>query len=113
MMCIDPSPNGNIAVDNLQRPLNLDELNPTLWSDKCDDLYLSNCTNLNPQNYNFIVLQHNVHSLPCNLAETIHLLQTLHDKNSSVDLMLLCETFLSKKTMSLVNIPGYSLVSNY
>ena len=93
----DSCVNGNIAWDRLQRPLNLDELNLTLWSDKCDYFYPSDCANLNPQNYNFIVLQHNKCSLPCNLADTKQLLQTLHDKNSPVDIMLLCKTFLRKK----------------
>ena len=100
---IDTCTKGKIVMDNLQRLINLDELNSTLWSDKCDYLFPSNCTNLNPQNYNLIVLQHNVRSLLGNLAETKQLLQTLHDKNSPVDLLLLCETFLTKN-VGLVSI---------
>ena len=111
-MCIDTCTNGKIVTDNLQRPINLDELNSTLWSNKCDYLYPSNCTNLNPQNYNLILLQHNVCSLLGNLVETKQLLQTLYDKNSPVNLLLLCETFLTKKMLGLVSIPGYSIVSN-
>ena len=102
-----------LKEDSLQRPLNLDELNSSLWSDKCDYVYSSKCANLNPHNYNLVVLQHNVHSLPCNISETKLLLQTLHDKNSSVDIMLLCETFLNKNTANRIKIPGYTLVSNY
>ena len=60
-----------------------------------------------------MVIQHNVRSLPCNISETKLLLQTLHDRNSTVDIMLLCETFLSKSTAKLIKIPGYTLVSNY
>ena len=60
-----------------------------------------------------MVLQHNVCSLPCNISETKLLLQTLHDKNSSVNIMLLCETFLNKNTANRIRIPGYTLVSNY
>ena len=60
-----------------------------------------------------MVLQHNVRSLPHNISETKLLLQTLHDKNSSVDIMLLCETFLNKNTANRTRIPGYTLVSNY
>ena len=60
-----------------------------------------------------MVIQHNLHSLPCNISETKLLLQTLHDKNSTVDIMLLCETFLSKSTAKLIKIPGYTLVLNY
>ena len=112
-MCIDTCTKGKIVMDNLQRLIHLDELNSTLWSNKCDYLYPSNCTNLNPQNYNLIVLQHNVCSLLGNLVETKQLPQILHDKNSPVDLLLLCETFLTKKTLGLVSIPGYSVVSDH
>ena len=88
--------------DNLQRPLNLDELNPSLWSDKCDYLYPSKCINLNPHNFNFVIVQHNVCSLPANITETRLLLETLHNRNSTVDIMMLCETFLSKNTANLI-----------
>ena len=60
-----------------------------------------------------MVLQHNVRSLPCNISKTKLLLQTLHDKNSSVNIMLLCETFLNKNTANRIRIPGHTLVSNY
>ena len=33
-------------------------------------------------------------------------------KNTKVDIMLLCETFLTHKTAKLVNIPGYNLIHN-
>ena len=41
--------------------------------------------------------------------------QLLHDKsnkNSRVDILLLCETLLTAKAKKLVNIPGYNLVTN-
>ena len=37
------------------------------------------------------------------------LLQQLNNKNSTVDIVALCETFLTKKVEKLVNIPGYTL----
>ena len=37
----------------------------------------------------------------------------LEQKNSTVDVVLLCETFLSKKTEKLVNIPHYRLYANH
>ena len=91
----------------------MDELNPSLWSDQCDYLYPSKCINLNPHNFNFVIVQHNVCSLPSNISETKLLLETLHNKNSTVDIMMLCETFLSKNTAKSIKIPGYTLVSNY
>ena len=41
------------------------------------------------------------------------LLKTLENKNSRVDLVLLCETFLTKETVKLVDIPDYTLVSSH
>ena len=34
-------------------------------------------------------------------------------KNSTIDILLLCETFLNKNTVSLVNLPGYKMISNH
>ena len=39
----------------------------------------------------------------------IHILET---KNSRVDIILLCETFLNKSMEKLVKIPGYTLICN-
>ena len=41
------------------------------------------------------------------------MLQTLENRNSRVDAILLCETFLNSNTLKLVNIPNYTLVSNH
>ena len=49
--------------DELHRPLNLEDLNSTLWNDKCDYIDPESCTNLNPKNYNLLVLQHNIRGL--------------------------------------------------
>ena len=34
-------------------------------------------------------------------------------KNSEIDIILLCETFLSKQTVNMVNIPGFTHIDNY
>ena len=57
-------------------------------------------------------MQLNIRSILAYQTELSQLLQTMSDKNSCVDIILLCETFLTKKTTKLVNIPGYQLVSN-
>ena len=49
--------------DELHRPLNLEDLNLTLWNDKCDYIDPESCTNLNPEDYNLLVLQHNIRGL--------------------------------------------------
>ena len=44
--------------------------------------------------------------------ELKQLVQHLENRNTPVDILMLCETFLSKKTEHIVNIPGYKLISN-
>ena len=46
-------------------------------------------------------------------TELKQLLQTIENRNSIVDIILLCETFLNSRTMKLVNMPNYTLVSNH
>ena len=52
-------------------------------------------------------------SLLAHEQELRQLLQTLEKRNSQIDVVLLCETFLTKKTENMVNIPDYSHIGNY
>ena len=99
------------VTDSLLRPISMEDIDNSLWSDKCDYWETEQCANLNPENYNFIVMQLNIRSLLSNVTELKILLTKLEQKNSSVDVILLCETFLNKKTERLVNIPHYQLYS--
>ena len=101
------------VTDSLLRPLSMEDLDGSLWSDKCDYRMTDQCDNLNPLNYNFIVMQLNICSLLSKTGELKLLLTKLEQKNSTVDVVLLCETFLSKNTEKLVNIPHYHLCSNH
>ena len=59
------------------------------------------------------VLQLNVRSLLAHQQELRHLLHTLKNKGSMVDAVLLCETFITNKTLKLINIPDYEIMSNH
>ena len=61
---------------------------------------------------NFIVLQLNIRSLLSHQADLKNLLHELDKRNSTVDILLICETFLNKKLKRMVNMPGYTLVCN-
>ena len=89
--------------DNLKRPLPLDDTPRELWSVKCDYVDLDECNDCNPKGYNFIVLQLNIRSILANQMELKLLLNTLKNKNLNVDAVLLSETFLTDKTLKLVN----------
>ena len=68
--------------------------------------------NLNHTGFNLTVLQLNIRSVLKHSYKLKSLLRTLESKNSRVDLVLLCETFLTPETVRLVHIPDYTLVSN-
>ena len=98
--------------DELARPLEYTATNKALWNDKCDYIDPDNCTDLNPSNLNFGILQLNIRGLLNHQKELSQLLQDLGIKNSKIDIVLLCETHLTRFTSNLVNIPGYNLVNN-
>ena len=67
---------------------------------------------LNPSNLNFGIIQLNIRGLLNHQKELSQLLQDLEIKNSKIDIVLLCETHLTRFTSNLVNISGYILVNN-
>ena len=89
--------------DSLFRPLSLETVDSSLWSDKCDYWTVDECKDLNPKNYNLVILQWNICSLMLNAKELTLLLNKLEDRNSPVN----------KDTVKLVNIPKYTLYSNH
>ena len=86
-----------LNTDVLQRPQNQSELDESLWIDNCNYMELETYLNLNPSNYNLLVLQLNIRSILAHQHELKQLLRDLEKKNSSIDVVLLCETFLTKK----------------
>ena len=46
--------------DLLSRSQESGELDSSLWNNKCDYMELDKCVNLNPNNYNLIVMQLNI-----------------------------------------------------
>ena len=99
--------------DALLRSRDHNALDASLWNDKCDYIELDECNNLNPNNYNLIVMHLNIRSVLCHQQELCQLIRSTEKKNSRIDVILLCETFLSSKTKSMVNIPGFSHICNY
>ena len=100
-------------LDELSRSMLYDELDNTLWNDKCDYADIEGTINLNPNNYNLAVLQLNIRSILAHQQELKQLLVNLANHNCRIDVVLLCETFLSKHTLNMINIPGYTHIGNY
>ena len=99
-------------TDALKRSWNLFELDESLRNDKCNYIDVETCPNLNPNNYNLMALQLNIRSVLAHQHELKQLLRDLEKKNSPTDVVLLCETFLTKNTISMVNIAGYTHIGN-
>ena len=68
--------------DDLLRLLEIGSIDSSLWSDKCDYTFTDKCKNLNPENYDLLVLQLNTRSLISKQMELKQLLQKLPNKNS-------------------------------
>ena len=83
-MCFSKS--ATKIYDELERPLNLDSIDESLWNDKCDYIDPTSYTNLNLNDYNLIVLQLNIRSILSKQTELKHLLHALKNKNSRVDI---------------------------
>ena len=98
--------------DELSRLLEYTATDNALWNDKCDYMDANNCMDLNPNNLNFGIIQLNIWGLLNHQKELSQLLQDLENKNSKIDIVLLCETHLTRFTSNLVNLPGYVLVNN-
>ena len=58
-------------------------------------------------------MQLNIRSILAHQQELSQLLRDLERKGSRVDIVLLCETFLTWKTEKMINIPGYKLIGNH
>ena len=99
--------------DALNRSRNLDELDRTLLNDKYDYIDTAMYNNLNPNNYNLLAMQLNIRSVLAHQHELKQLLQMLEKKNSRIDAVSPCETFLTKNTANMVNIPGYTHIGNF
>ena len=99
--------------DSLYSSRDLSELDNTLWNDNCDYVDIENYTDLNPNNLNLIVLHLNIRSLLSHQQELNQLIRKTEKKNSKIDIILLCETFLSKNTHNMVNVNGFTHMCNY
>ena len=99
--------------DSLNRPIDLSELDNTLWNDKRDYVELDHCQNLNPNNYDLIIMQLNIRNILAHQQELKQPLRSLEKKNLCIDALLLCETFLSSKTENMVNFPGYTHIGRH
>ena len=108
-MCLGNS-NHPTLFDNLARSLDLDSIDSSLWSDKCDYYEIKDLHALNPNNNNIIILQLNIRSLLNKQPELNLLLNKLHQNKCLPKILLLSETYLTDSKLRHVNLPNYTLI---
>ena len=96
----------NNPASNLQSLVNNDLV---LLDNKCVYLEPSNVKELDVNDSSLNILHANIHSVPSKIGELKRLLKTLNDNDTSIDIILLCETFITDLTKSQCSIPGYQL----
>ena len=78
--------------DKLLRPMDNCLLNESLWNDKCDYILPDFCINLKSRQLQPNSISTQYKRLISHQLELKHLLNTLSTKNTTVDVVLLCET---------------------
>lgn len=94
-------------------PLNLNHIlgeNSPLNS-QCDYYSYDELTELDCFTSNLNILHLNIHSLLSKKSQLIDLLNKLNESGHGIDIILLCETFLTDKFVSKCKINGYSLAN--
>ena len=102
----------SILFDNLERPLVFDNVDQTLWNDKCDYQEIHEIHNLNPKNKNLLVLQLNIRSLLGKQNELNDILNKLCINKSLPKVLLLSETHLDDSKLRHLNILNYLTLSS-
>ncbi len=84
---------------------------------------VNNCTYIEPDNINLqnygtgkdqlSILHLNIHSIPSKLDQLKDLLRKLKEKNISIDVILLCETFLTDVSKESCKIDGFKLFDEH
>ena len=94
-MCFSKSLDHQPLFDNLHRPHPVNDINSNLWNDKCNYLELEDIKNLNPCEKNFLIMQLYIHSTVSKKTELIDILNTHMRQKSSIDIVMLCKTYLN------------------
>lgn len=81
----------------------------TIFNSTCDYYTLETLTDLKSNKTGLNILHLNIHSLISKKNQLINLLNTLQETNNTIDIILLCETFLKERLKNKCNIKGYKL----
>ena len=99
----------DIENDPLNNFHNLVDQDLVLLNNGCRYIEPDNINEVNIKTCKLSILELNIHSLPSKIGELKRLLKLLDDKGRSIDIILLCETFITDLTKSQCVLPGYQL----
>ena len=96
-MCFSKHSTDPPLFDNLNRPHSFSDSNWNLWNDNCDYVQVDELKDINQTANNMTVLQLNICGAVSKKSDLINLLDNCKKQNMEIDIILLCETFLSDR----------------
>ena len=80
----------------------------------CEYLDMNECASFENNALNSVIIGHlNIHSVPDKFEDLSELLVTMYEKNLLPDILLLCETFLTRMNYDKYPFAKYHMVSEY
>lgn len=90
-----------------------DEDNDSPLLDNCQYIEPDEIDNLSAKHAKLKVLHLNIHSLPDKIHQLQNLVTILKDKSYELDLILICETFITPLNINRCKLSNYTLVENH
>ena len=108
-MCLTPY--RNIPHDQLnQKSIDLTDIGLENICDTCDYIKLEDVSTLNVTERDLLFLQLNIRGLISKQSDISKLIQNCTNSEKKIDVVLLCETWVTNTTKNLIRIPGYNYV---
>ena len=101
----------NIPHDRLNNEVNaLPDIGLDMSQDTCDYIKIDEVCTLCLSQNDLLVLQLNIRGLVSKQSDISRLITDCTNSHKKVNVVMLCETWVTKETKNLINIPGYDFV---
>ncbi len=104
---------GQIERDKSKDLFDLIDLNFNPLKNECNYTEPEDLKNESTNSSQLVTLHLNIHSIPDKLDQLKDLLSTLSENNVHVDVLLICETFITDSIRSKCDIKGYDLYDEH
>ena len=89
----------------------LPDIGPEISQDSCDYISSEDVQSLNCSENDLMIIQLNIRGLISKQSSISQLINNCVKNCKKLDVVLLCETWVTKNTKDLVHIPGYNFIS--